>query len=183
MSIRLAKTLDESLTPEFAQFICEMGYLTVDKQRIETISQLPEKLDLSRSDIENFVSDGCLIRSNVRELIVKNCKGLVDISFAADMRFLTHLNLSRCTGIVDISPLARSTSLKSLWLTGCTGIVDISPLVLCRSLNRISLIECTNVSNISVLNETTVNEIFLERCSSISGISSLNPNITIKSYL
>ena len=128
------------------------------------------------------ITDGQLRRlrdrgalANVKELSLKWCRKLTDLSALSGLKRLESLDLSGCRRVTDFSGLAGLDSLKSLDLSQRKDVpTDLSKLPSLERLETLDLRYCHDVTNLLALSKLTrLAKLDMKRCRNLTDLTAL----------
>jgi hypothetical protein len=131
--------LDEKTRKEIAsKKNIELLYIIADIWDMKDLSKLSALENIILLNLNQPANNKPLIANPGLKSLTIIQSGIKDISFLANLKDLTRLNLLECDSLTDISALKSFSGLEHLGLISCSGLTDIDVLGEMTSLRSIS---------------------------------------------
>ncbi len=114
--------------------------------------------DLVIEDCRDLVDLGPLTQmENLESLSLRECSQIRTLDFLNGLTNLTTLALWDCDLIEDVQPLSYLKNLRALTLRNCNRVIDINPVTVLSNLEELVIRDCSRVNNLTpILNLKTL---------------------------
>ncbi|CAN1252608.1 Disease resistance protein L6 [Linum perenne] len=111
---------------------------------------------------------------NLRDIWIKNCKELIEVTGLDTLESLELLDMEGCLSIKKLPDLSRLVKLKRLHLTGCTQLTEVRGLDKLESLEYLDMSGCSSIKKLPSLSGLKIlKKLQLNKCKQLKEVKGL----------